>query len=120
MRRVIVESPYAASGQWTAEANVEYARACVLDCINRGEAPFASHLLYTQKGILDDAVHEQRTKGMRAGLAWTNVSDAVVVYVDHGISAGMRAGIAYAEQAGRPVEYRRLGRQTPPLRTLPT
>ena len=46
MRFVIVESPYAGD----VAANVEYARAAVADCLRRGEAPFASHLLYT----LDD------------------------------------------------------------------
>lgn len=52
MRMVIVESPYAGD----IERNVAYARACIADCLKRGEAPFASHLLYTQPGVLDDGV----------------------------------------------------------------
>ena len=50
MRLVIVESPYAGD----IEANVAYARACLGDCLSRGEAPFACHLLYTQPGVLRD------------------------------------------------------------------
>jgi hypothetical protein len=46
MRRVIIESPY--SGD--VETNVAYARAALRDCLSRGEAPLASHLLYTQPG----------------------------------------------------------------------
>ena len=43
MRFVIIESPYAGN----VEENEEYARKCLRDCLMRGEAPFASHLLYT-------------------------------------------------------------------------
>ena len=104
MRLVIVESPYAGD----VEANTAYARACVHDCLMRGEAPIASHLLYTQPGILDDLVPEQRNHGIAAGLAWGSVANATVVYVDRGISRGMAFGIAAAVEAGRPVEYRML------------
>ena len=47
---VIIESPFAGD----VDKNIEYARKCVRDSLNRGEAPSASHLLYTQPGILDD------------------------------------------------------------------
>lgn len=102
MRRVIVESPYAGD----VERNVEYARRCIRDCLLRGEAPIASHLLYTQPGVLDDNVPSERQHGIDAGLAWGAVADATVVYVDLGTSNGMRYGIANADAAGRPVEYR--------------
>ena len=42
MRRVIVESPYAGD----VERNIAYVRAAMRDCLMRGEAPLASHLLY--------------------------------------------------------------------------
>lgn len=66
---VIVESPYAGD----VDANVTYARRALRDCLERGEAPIASHLLYTQPGVLDDTVPEQRALGIAAGLAWRNV-----------------------------------------------
>ena len=102
MRLVILESPYAGD----VGANIEYANACMLDCLNRGEAPFASHMLYTQ--ALDDRIPEQRRLGIKAGLSWGRVADATVVYVDRGISPGMELGIALADVAGRSVEYRSL------------
>lgn len=104
MRRVIVESPYAGN---IAE-NVDYARACVRDSLSRDEAPIASHLLYTQPGVLRDEEPTERQRGIDAGLAWVSVADATVVYTDRGISGGMKFGIANAEAAGCPVEYRRL------------
>ena len=108
MRKVILESPYAGD----IDANVAYARACVRDSLRRGEAPIASHLLYTQPGVLNDAVPEERQRGIDAGLAWRDVAEATVVYVDRGISAGMKYGIARAKDAGIPVEFRTLGKAT--------
>jgi hypothetical protein len=103
-RLVILESPYAGN----VEANVAYARACLRDSLMRGEAPIASHLLYTQPGVLDDDVPEERRQGIDAGLAWRRVAEASVVYVDRGVSPGMEYGIAAAQAAGLPVEMRRL------------
>lgn len=105
MRLVIIESPYAGD----IKTNVEYARRCVKDSLERGEAPIASHLLYTQPGILNDDVPEQRQQGIDAGLAWRKVADASIVYTDRGITKGMKYGIQLAREGGIPVEYRRLG-----------
>lgn len=104
MRRVIVESPYAGD----VERNVAYARQAVRDCLLRGEAPIASHLLFTQPDLLDDRIPAERALGIAAGLAWVSVADATVVYEDHGRSRGMLQGIRAALEAGRPVEFRRL------------
>lgn len=104
MKLVIVESPYAGD----IARNVAYARAAVRDCLLRGEAPIASHLLYTQPGVLRDEVPEERQHGIDAGLAWGRVAEATVVYTDLGMSRGMEYGVANAEAAGRPVERRSL------------
>lgn len=105
MRLVILESPYAGN----VEANTAYARRCVRDSLMRGEAPIASHLLYTQPGILDDDDPRERIKGINAGLAWHGVAQASIVYTDLGISPGMEIGIAAAIEAGVPLEYRQIG-----------
>ena len=102
MKLVIIESPY--SGD--TEINVDYARLCMADCLRRGEAPLASHLLYTQPGILRDDVSEERKLGIDAGLAWADKADATVVYTQEGWSDGMRYGVERAKKAGRPIEYR--------------
>jgi hypothetical protein len=105
MRIVIIESPYAGD----VEENVDYARACLADCLRRGEAPYASHLLYTQPGVLRDEVPDERTLGMTAGFEFYRAADLCAVYIDRGISRGMKRGIAIAEEREIPVEYRELG-----------
>lgn len=104
MRRVILESPFAGD----IRKNKKYARAALKDCLNRGEAPYASHLLYTQPGVLRDRKPQERALGIWAGLAWGQCAELVVVYTDLGISEGMKKGIELAELEGRPIEYRRL------------
>lgn len=104
MKKVILESPFAGD----VATNIRYARACVRDSLLRGEAPIASHLLYTQEGILDDEVPVERKQGISAGLAWRHVSDGTVVYLDLGLSSGMLYGIEAAKSAGKPVTYRNL------------
>ena len=101
---VIIESPYAGD----VERNVRYARACMRDCLLRGEAPYASHLLYTQPGVLADEIPEERRNGIAAGFAWRSVAKKTVVYVDEGISTGMRYGIDHAKGIGHEIEYRTL------------
>lgn len=106
MKLVIVESPFAAPTQEGIERNVRYARACLADCLKRGEAPFASHLLYTQEGVLRDEDPAERKLGIEAGFKWGEVATLTAVYKDLGISGGMTAGINAALAAGRPIEYR--------------
>jgi hypothetical protein len=107
MRRVIVESPYKGNiiQRWL---NRRYARACVRDCLLRGEAPFASHLLYTQRGILKDEIATERKLGMTAGWEWGSHGDAYVFYTDRGFSGGMNAALNIAKANGYKVEYRSL------------
>lgn len=108
MKLVIIESPYAGNGLSETMRNVEYARRAVADSLRRGEAPIASHLLYTQEGILDDTVPAERTLGIEAGLAWGRMAELTAVYADRGISRGMELGIERAEREGRAVEIRRI------------
>ena len=102
MKLVVIESPYAGD----VHKNLNYARAAMLDCLSRGEAPLASHLLYTQ--VLDDEDPGERYRGIKAGLAWGQHADLVAVYADLGISTGMKMGIEAAKYDGIPIEYRTL------------
>lgn len=104
MRKVIVESPYAGD----VEANVAYARRAIADCVKRGEAPIASHLLFTQPGILDDQKPEERVLGINCGFAWYDAADAIVFYTDRGISQGMSNALILAREKGKGIEMRRL------------
>ena len=101
---VLLESPYAGD----IARNVEYARKAMRDCLMRGEAPFASHLLYTQPDVLDDLLPNERELGIEAGLAWGTLAERTVVYADYGISRGMKLGMDRAREVGRPVMVRHL------------
>jgi hypothetical protein len=105
MRLVVVESPYAGD----VARNERYLRACLRDCLIRGEAPYASHALYTLPGVLDDSNPVERRIGMEAGFSWRCRADATIVYDDLGVSHGMEAGIRHAREWRQEIEYRRLG-----------
>lgn len=111
-RLVILETPFAGKGpnrfvRWISRLrNKLYARVCMFDSIHRDEAPMVSHLLYTQ--CLNDDIPGERLLGINAGLAWGKCCDATVVYVDRGVSDGMRLGIVRAKAEGRRVEFRAL------------
>lgn len=113
MRLVVIESPYAGDTPEAIQANVDYGRRCLADSLSRGEAPFASHLLYTQPGVLDDANPGQRSIGIAAGLQWGAASNLIAVYYDRGLSKGMKEGLRNAMRLGLRVELRSLeGRET--------
>ena len=111
---VAVESPYNGTPEEIAR-NVRYAVEAMHDCLRRGEAPFLSHLLYTQepeRGFVSDddpnmaSVH--RDAAIDAGCSWAKRADKTVVYEDLGITRGMKYGIESAKKANRPIEYRQL------------
>ena len=109
MRRVVVESPYKAETELKINQHILYAQACILDCLLRGEAPIASHLLYTQVTVLNDNIPYERQLGIDAGFAWLHVADGQVVYIDLGISSGMELAMTYYEKIGGKPELRTLG-----------
>jgi hypothetical protein len=89
MKPVFLISPFAGE----IEANIIYGRRCMADCFARGEAAFAGHLLYTQPGVLRDEDPKERAMGIAAGHVWMELCDTAVVYLDRGLSKGMRADI---------------------------
>lgn len=99
---VIIESPLAGD----VEANKAYAQKALRDSLMRGEAPFASHLLYTE--ALDDNIPEEREMGIEAGLVIGKHAVLTAVYIDRGISSGMKYGMARADKEGREVVFRQI------------
>ena len=108
MIRVVVESPLGAPTREQIEDNKKFAVECCKDCLRRGEAPYASHLFYDRPGLLDDQIPAERELGITAGLLWGDAAEATVVYVDRGISSGMKRGIDRAWEQRRTVEFRKL------------
>ena len=101
--RVCIESPL----RGDVARNVTYAELCMLDALERGEAPFLGHLLYPR--VLDDERTAHRDAGIAAHLAWLEVADLVAVYEDLGVTSGMRAAIDLAARIGKPYVMRSFG-----------
>mgnify|MGYP002790010126 CR=1 FL=1 len=95
-KRVFIESPYSSETSEGILENVKYARLAMQDSLLRGEAPFLSHLLYTQHPdddfVSDNDLDKQcvgRDKAIQAAESWREVSDLTVFYCDRGMSPGM-------------------------------
>jgi len=82
------------------QRHAHYLAACLRDCLERNETPYASHALLTLPGVLHDDVPEERERGIAAGFAMRRGMDATVIYVDLGWSSGMHAGLKDAAALG--------------------
>ena len=102
MKLVVIESPYAGD----VAANLAYLDRCVLDCLKRGESPYASHRMLTT--ALDDMDPIQRAQGIEAGMAFAARVDSRIFYVDLQWSAGMLSAADYYRHRGLKFEVRRL------------
>lgn len=105
----ILESPYRGDTPTDTEDNMVYAQKCMHDMLLRGEAPYASHLLYTQPNVLDDSVPEERELGIYAGFAYKHL-DVMhsVFYTDRGMSLGMDLALEYCREHNMSYEFRSL------------
>lgn len=121
---VVVESPFAPTGNTPEERavslarNIGYVRAAMNHCFSRGEVPYASHALYTLPGVLDDTKPEQRKQGIEAGFSVANAlffmakmlpfffTFTRAFYIDRGRSKGMVQGEMEAVEQGQNCEYR--------------
>lgn len=112
---VSIESPFQPTDAEVAEfagrytraellrQNLVYARMALKHSLERGEAPIASHLLYTQ---VWSERPEFRAQAIKSGLELHHRCDMVVFYVDLGSSAGMKlaaenASLINVEQSRR-------------------
>jgi hypothetical protein len=102
MIKTIIESPF----QGNVVENMEYLQECIRHSISLGEAPFASHQMYTS--ALDDAKPKERTAGIYAGYEWMMEASLVAFYVDKGMSDGMHKALNYAVYLKKPILFRRL------------
>lgn len=106
-RLVVVESPYAGD----VAANVAYLHECIRDCADRGDSPYASHLMLTT--ALDDDVPDERDLGIVLGLAWRRVADQRIFFIDQGWSRGMTAAACLYQREGYSYEVRHVGAPEP-------
>jgi hypothetical protein len=91
MKPIVIESPYAGE----VHRNLIYLDFCKLDCLRRGETPYASHGQLTS--CLDDNKPEERELGIAAGLAMAEFISNAAFYTDLDWSRGMTYARAYYE-----------------------
>jgi len=90
-KKIVIESPYAGN----TKKNLIYAGQCMRNAILRGEAPIASHVLYTGHGILEDCNVMERMVGLNLGYQWGLEADLVAFYTDNGMSRGMDEALEF-------------------------
>ena len=106
---IIIESPFkGATGSDEEYArNRRYLQRCILDCLERGETPYASHQMLTE--ALDDRIPEQREKGRQAGLAMRRFFPKRAVYLDLGASDRMKQAVELYDRERLPYTVRWIG-----------
>lgn len=103
---VVIESPFRGiNGEYDQE-NISYLNMCILDCLLRGEAPFASHVMYTDS--LNDYYDEQRYFGIKAGFVWRKFAEKTIFYIDRGFSLGMVKALEHCKENNLNFEIRTL------------
>ena len=95
-------SPYSGDVQ----RNTAFLHAIIKSILAEGHTPIAGHALYPQ--VLDDTDPEQRAQGIAAGQRLLAKCDAVRVYDQLGMSAGMRADLEFCGANQVPFKFARL------------
>jgi hypothetical protein len=103
---VVIESPWAGLG--AGEKAKAYLRACIRDSLSRDEIPWASHAMLAWTRALYEEDEEQRAEGIQVNKRMIVKAELIAIYVDHGISAGMREAEIYSKMHGKTVERRSL------------
>jgi hypothetical protein len=93
---VLIESPYRNGDR---SRNLRYLAWCEYDAFSRGEFPIASHGNCTAYVLEDD---EHRAKGFAWRDAVRGACDAVIFYVDLGMSDGQKLAMEQDEAVGVP------------------
>jgi len=104
IRRVVVESPFAACESYSGEEAANYLRLCLRDSFDRKESPLASHAIGPL--VLDDNTPAERRQGILAGYAWYSSADAIIFYTDLGWSVGMERAMQECMRQKLTVEVR--------------
>lgn len=106
-RCVFICSPFSADNDADFFRNIEYAQDATRDAISRGESPYTPHLFLTQ--VLKDEDPQERALSLEISKRFLMRCDGIAVYLDHGVSPGMRGEIAAAQAAHMTIWYRNVG-----------
>lgn len=116
MKIADIESPYNGESPEIIKRNILYARIACRWALDHGFFPYASHLFFTQPGILDDKDPTERHLGIDAGKEIIAKSAThSLFFLDFGESSGMTYGRRLAEKAGREIQDIKLFKNFNPL-----
>lgn len=101
--RVVIESPYTATDEYSVSDNEHLARSACRHAVQSGFNPYASHLFYTQ--FLNDNIQEERLAGIEFGIDWGGFADEVWMCLRPGeeMSRGMAFGFSRYSDIGLPI-----------------
>lgn len=103
MKKIFICSPYRGKNAEERQRNINYAKALAREIALVGCVPYVPHLYLTQ--ILNDESGRERETGIKAGLAFMEACDEVVVGAYYGITEGMRSEINYAKLLDKKITY---------------
>lgn len=104
---VIIESPWAGLG--AGERALSYLRQCLRDSLSRQEIPWASHAMLAHTRALYEEDADQRLEGLEVNREMIRCySSFIALYVDHGISPGMRMAQRWAAMHGKKIVERKI------------
>lgn len=95
-KTIYIATPYRAETKEQFDKQLEYTKMIARDEVLKGNDVIVPHLYYPQ--FLDDNVDEERTLGMLSAKNLILVCDEVVVGIGFGISVGVQAEIAFAQE----------------------
>lgn len=108
---ILLESPYLHEHPIDGEEYSIYLSRCLRDSLKRGEAPIATHAMYTRPGVLNLSIGEATL----ATLASDDLAELIpitVAYTDYGITEKMDLGLDRAGRWKHTIEYREIGKNT--------
>lgn len=113
LRPVVYESPFASMDFDTFARNIAYARLLIREgATGYNEAGIASHVIWTQPGILRDTVESERNLGIACGIVFANMAKRGIIGhiygIDLGWSKGMLRSKEYVLANGGEIAERRL------------
>lgn len=104
-RTALVLTPFMSEDPAKKDMFYRYAKRAVKDCLNRGEAPLASHIFFYEF-FNNNLIQTERDMGFISQVSWIKDCDMVVVYMDFGITQAMKAALDVAKLKNRRIEYR--------------
>lgn len=118
LKPVVYESPFASTDFDTFARNIAYARLLIREgATGYNEAGIASHVIWTQPGILRDTVESERNLGIACGIVFANMAKQGIIGHIYGIDLGWSKGMLRSKEyvlanGGEIVERRLAGHAT--------